>query len=91
MDQMKLFQKTKFNLDGKDYEIRVLYDDFTVNVAAFLNKHPANGYRYQVHFPKTCKVEDILKKHPVPELVENCKNDLIGKRWETLSQVIYSE
>lgn len=91
MAQMILFQKTKFNLDGKDYEIRVHYDDFTVNVVAFLNNRPANGYRYQVLFPKTCKVEDILKKHPVPELVENCKNDIIGKRWETLSQVIYSE
>lgn len=88
---MNLFKKTPLQREGKDYEIRVLYDERIINVVAFLNNHPANGYRYQVQIPKGCDAKSILEKHPVPELVEKCKDDIIQKRWDPLSQIIQGQ
>ena len=85
---MNLFKKIPLQCEGKDYEIRVLYDERTINVVVFLNNYPANGYRYQVQVPKRCDAKRILEKHPVPELVEKCKDDIIQKRWDSLSQMM---
>ena len=85
---MILFQKIPMSFEEKDYEIRVLYDDRTINVVAFLNNRPANGCRYQVQIPRQCDVKKILQKRAVPELVETCKKDIIEKRWEALAKII---
>lgn len=85
---MKLFKKTPFRLEAKEYELRVLYNNTTINVVAFQNNHPANGYRHQVKLPKNCNVKELLKKHSVNELVEVSKADLTEKRWEKLSKQI---
>jgi hypothetical protein len=45
---MRLFKKIPITFEGKDYEIRVLYEDTTISVIAFLNNYPANGYRHQI-------------------------------------------
>lgn len=85
---MKLFKKIPIRLEAKEYELRVLYDNTTINVVAFQNNHPANGYRHQVQLPKNCNVNGLLKKYPVNELVEVSKADLTEKRWEKLSRLI---
>lgn len=85
---MNLLKKIPWEHGGNDYEIRVLYDDRTINVVAFLNSHPANGFRHQVQLPKGCDAKIVLEKHPVPDLVEACKKDIEEKRWEGFERVI---
>ena len=85
---MELFNSIAFTFEGTDFEIRIFYDDTTINVVSFLNGHPACGYRYQVKIPKDSDVKKILENHPVPELVENCKNDIKEKRWDKLLKII---
>lgn len=86
---MTLFKTIPVKSAGKDYEIRVYYDDRNINVVAFLNNYPVNGYRHLVKMPKRCDIKKVLEKHPVPELVEICKNEITERRWETLSKVIH--
>ncbi len=86
---MILYHKIPMPFEGRIYEIRVLYNDSTINVAAFLDNHPANGYRYQVKLPKRCDVKAILEKYAVTELIEKSKDDIIEKRWEKLSRIIH--
>ena len=85
---MILFQKTPVSFDGEEFEIRTLYDDRTITVAVFKNNHPGNGFRYQVQIPKGCDILKILEKHPVPELAENCRKDIVEKRWPALQKII---
>ena len=86
---MQLFKKIPMKFEEKDYEIRILYDDTTINVVAFLNNYPANGYRHHVKLPKKCNVQGVLEKEAVPELVEITKNEIIEKRWAKLSKIIH--
>ncbi len=79
---MELFCSTPFAFEKTNFDIRILYDDTTINVLAFLNGYPANGYRYQMKIPKDCDPKSILEKHAVPELVEKCKNDIREKTWD---------
>jgi hypothetical protein len=67
----------------------VLYDNKTINVVAFLNNHPANGYRHIVKIPERCDAKKVLEKHALTELIEICKAEITEKRWETLSKAIY--
>ncbi|MBC8400446.1 MAG: hypothetical protein ISR95_07030 [Candidatus Marinimicrobia bacterium] len=85
---MKLFKKIPMIFEDKKYEIRILYDSTTINVVAFLNNHPANGYRHQVIIPKKCDIKRVLEKHSVNELVEISKSDISQKYWEKLAKVI---
>jgi hypothetical protein len=87
-DTMDLFRKIPWPYEGRDYEIWVLYDDQKITVAAFLNNHPANGFRYQVQIPKRCDAVSLLEKHPAPELVESCKRDIAENRWEVYRNTI---
>ena len=81
---MILYKKYPMTFEGKDYEIRVVYDSVTINVVAFLNNHPVNGYRHQVKIPKQFNVKEILKTSAIKDLVEMSKNDILERRWETL-------
>ena len=85
---MELFKKIPWGHGGKDYEIRLLYDDRTINVVAFLNNRPANGFRYQVQIPKGCDAKMVLDKHSVPELVEYCKKDIEESQREKFERLI---
>ena len=86
---MILFQRIPMTFEAKDYEIRVLYDDKVINVVAFLNNYPVNGYRYQIKFPKKFDVKRLLKTEAVKELVEMSKNDIIEKRWAKLLKLMH--
>ena len=85
---MELFKKIPLEHEGRAYEIRVLYDDRDINVVAFQDNRPLNGYRYKVLLPKDCAARTILEQHPVDELVEACRRDVEQDRWEALSKVI---
>jgi len=85
---MELFNSIPYTFENKDFEIRVYFDDVTINVVAFLNGHPANGYRYQVKIPKKCNVKMVLENYPMAELVEVCENHIKEKRWDKLSTII---
>jgi hypothetical protein len=85
---MILFKKIPMKFEKKDYEIRVLYDDATINVVAFLNNYPFNGFRHQIQVPKKFEVKRVLKTEAVKELVEIAKNDIIEKRWEKLLKAL---
>jgi hypothetical protein len=85
---MKLFEKIPMTFEGKAYEIRVLYDKDTVNVAVFRNNFPANGFRHQIKIPGKCRVEGILEKGAAAELVEMSKRDITEKRWEKITGII---
>jgi len=86
---MILFEKIPMTYGDKDYEIRVLYDDATINVVAFHNNYPANGFRYQIKIPKRFDVKEILKTDAVKEFVEMSQNDIVEKRWEKLLKIIH--
>ena len=81
---MLLFNKISMTFNKKDFEIRVLYNDTTINVVAFLNNHPANGFRYQIQIPKQIDIKEILETDAVKELVKKSQSDIIEKRWEKL-------
>ena len=85
---MKLFRKIPAKIEDKEYDIRIFYDETMINVVAFLDNHPANGYRHQVKLPKTCNAEEVLNEYAVDELVDISKNEIAEKRWDTLSGII---
>lgn len=85
---MNIFNSIPYTFEEKDFEIRIYYDEASINVAAFLIGYPVNGYRFQVKIPKKCDAEKVLEKYPVPDLVEMCKDKIKEKNWERLSKVI---
>lgn len=85
---MELYKKTPLKWNNENYEIRVLYDDSLINVLAFHNNHPANGFRHQIRLPKNCNVQKMLEKKIVGELVEIAKNEIVENRWGNISKII---
>ena len=85
---MKLFKKIPISIEEKDYEIRVLYDDTVINVVAFLDNHPANGYRHQIKLPNKCNVLEVLEQNIAGKLWEMTKNDIIEIKWEKTYETI---
>jgi hypothetical protein len=83
---MELFQSKQLSFEGQDYEIRVLYEEGLINVAAFRDKHPASGYRYQIKLPKRCDVLGCLERNIMDPLVEMCEKDILERRWEKAVQ-----
>ena len=81
---MELFKKTSMSWDHKNYEIRVLYDERKINIVAFHNHHPANGFRHKIELPKLCDVHGILEHDTVKEMIEISKNEIIEHKWEKL-------
>jgi hypothetical protein len=87
-DLMILFRKVPFRFAEKEYEIRVYYNDGGINIVAFLNNHPANGYRHLVKTPRRCDVKKLLEMQSFDELIESCRTEITEGRWETLSKAI---
>ncbi|GAI25730.1 unnamed protein product, partial [marine sediment metagenome] len=78
---MILYKKVPFSFEEKNYEIKVFYDDKIINIVAFRNNYPANGFRHQIKTSKNLPVEKILKQKVIDELIEICKKDISEKRW----------
>jgi len=85
---MILFKKIPMSFEEKQYEIRVLYDETTVNVVAFLQNHPANGFRHQVKMSKHVDIKGVLEMNAAEDLIEICKNDILEKRWEKWGRIL---
>ena len=81
---MILLRKIPFSYEEKNYEIRILYDDTLINVVAFYNNHPVNGFRHQIKFSKKSPVEKLLDHEVINELIDMSKNDICENRWERL-------
>ena len=84
---MLLLKKTPFTFEEKHYEIRILLGDSKINIVAFYNNYPVNGYRYQIIIPKNVDPEKLLETDALKEVVEISKNDIFEKRWEKLVKV----
>jgi len=82
---MILFKTIKFSFEEKEYEIRVYYSDILINVVAFHNNCPANGFRHQIKVSKKLSVNELLEKDLINELVEISKKDILERRWERLT------
>ena len=81
---MTLLKKIPFMFEEKNFEIRILFGDNMVNIVAFYNNHPANGYRHQIKILKNFDPEKLLETETFKELVEISRNDILQKRWEKL-------
>ena len=81
---MEIFKKIPWHHEGKDYELRIMFKTDMINVAAFLNNYPVNGFRYQIILPKQINVEHVLKEENFISLIENAKADIQAKRWEKI-------
>ncbi|HUU28703.1 MAG TPA: hypothetical protein VM123_12905 [archaeon] len=86
---MILYKKYPLRFEEKDYEIRVLYQDTLINVAAFLNNHPVSGLRHQAMIPKAFDIKAILERGADKELVEMSKKDIVEKRWEKFLKIMH--
>jgi hypothetical protein len=85
---MRLLRKEAITFEEKTYEIRVYYSDTIINVVTFLNNYPANGFRHQIHLPKKCNIQAVLREVMLDELIDTSKKDIMEKRWEKLSKII---
>ena len=81
---MKLIKKIPFKFEDKRYEIRILFGNNTINIVAFCNNHPANGYRHQIQIPKNMDPEKLLETEPFKEMIELSKKDIFEKRWDKM-------
>jgi len=85
---MIFFKKITHVFEEKEYEIRVLYDRNIINVAAFLDNHPATGFRHQIQLPKKCDAALVLEQGAADGLVNMTIEDIKQKRWEKISKAI---
>lgn len=81
---MIFYKKVSFSFEEKNYEIKVFYDDKTIDIVAFRNNYPANGFRHQIKISKNLSVKEIVNQKVINELIEICKKDISEKRWERL-------
>ena len=83
---MLLYKKVLYSFAERDYEIKVFYDNNTINIVAFKNHYPANGFRLQIKISKNLVIKEILQQKVIDEFIEICKRDISEKRWERLIQ-----
>ena len=83
---MFLHKKVPYSFTEKDYEIKVFYNNNTINIVAFKNHYPANGFRHQIKISKNLVMKELLQNKVIDELIEICKRDISEKRWDRLSR-----
>ncbi|MEA2022290.1 MAG: hypothetical protein U9N08_07435 [Candidatus Caldatribacteriota bacterium] len=81
---MFLYKKVPFSFEERDYKIKVFYDDKTINIVAFENHYPANGFRHQIKISKNLVMKELLQSKVISKFIEICKKDVSEKRWEKL-------
>lgn len=73
---------TRFVHDGDEYEIRVVSEEQTTHVRAFINGAPANGYIYSVDLLTQIDARMSGSEiDPVRALVETCEADVRSGVW----------
>ena len=83
---MLLYKKVPYSFAESDYEIKIFYDNNTINIVTFKNHYPANGFRHQIKISKNLVMKEILQQKVIDEFIEICKRDISEKRWEKLVQ-----
>ena len=83
---MLLYKKVPHSFAEKDYEIKVFYNTNTINIVAFKNHYPANGFRHQIKISKNLVMKELLQNKVIDELIEICKRDISEKRWDRLTR-----
>jgi len=79
---MRLMKTVPFEFEGIRYEIRILSDGNTINVAAFRDNHPVNGFRRRIILQKTADPERLLETDVLKNIVETSKHDITERLWE---------
>jgi hypothetical protein len=85
---MKLLKNIPFDFENKKYEIRILFGDNTINIAAFRNNYPANGFRRQIKLTKNSTPEKALDSKMVTDIIDWVKNDIFENRWDTFLSAV---
>ena len=85
---MILHEKIPVSNQEKDFEIRVYYNDQMINVVAFQDNHPLNGFRHQIKLPKKCDVRATLENGVAGSLIAIAKEDILENRWEEIRGLI---
>ena len=85
---MSAYQVTPFQHDGKEYEIRVNSDGLAVQIRAFLDGVPANGYIYQVNLTTAFDLKKIIGMDAIKDLIDMAKEDVKQKRWERFLEAL---
>jgi len=83
---MFLHKKVPYSFTEKDYEIKVFYNTNTINIVAFKNHYPANGFRHQIKISKNLVMKELLQNKVIDEFIEICKRDISEKRWDRLTR-----
>jgi len=83
---MLLYKKVPYSFAERDYEIKVFYDNNSINIVTFKNHYPANGFRHQIKISKNLVMKEMLQQKVIDEFIEICKRDISEKRWERLIQ-----
>lgn len=78
-----MHQNRAFQHNGQQYEIRVTSDGNTINVRAFCNGKPANGYTYSVEVLTQidAKMSGAVID-PAEELVKTAISDVKSGIWD---------
>jgi hypothetical protein len=84
MNQLK---KIQFVFEGQNYEIKIFHKENLINILCFKNNYPANGFRHQIQVPKDISIKDIMKNDVINEYINICKEDIMKKRWERLTEI----
>jgi hypothetical protein len=85
---MNLHKSIPLDFAGTHYEIRVYYDDREINVLAFKDKRPVNGFRHIAKLPKRVDPEKFLNKYLPSELIDACKADITENKWEPVAKAL---
>lgn len=72
-----MYQATKFDHNGEEYEVRTASDGHTIRVRAFKDGQPANGHSYSVDVltQTDAQMSDSLID-PVKELIKTAESDV---------------
>jgi hypothetical protein len=70
---MLLYKKVPYSFAESNYEINVFYDNNTINIVAFKNHYPANGFRHQIKISKNLVMKEILQYYNKRSLTNSSK------------------
>ncbi len=77
-----------FTAHGKNYEIHIQLTGQELEVRAYGNGQPANGYSYHITLETKHELSVLAGQDAVKELIAVAKNDVIEQRYEKLLQAL---
>ena len=77
-----------FSFEGKNYEIRVVSDGFTIRIRAFRDNKPVNGYVYEVNSMTVFDLKKQIGFNAIQNLIRLAQNDVEQKNWEKYLEAV---